>query len=56
MNPLILYIQNDLTIEFNFMVYNVNINPNLKTYDPNVGADGEIYLLCNKNTEPGHSN
>jgi hypothetical protein len=51
-----IYIQNPLTIEFNFMVYNVNINPNLKTYDPNVGPDGEIYLLCNKNTEPGHSN
>jgi hypothetical protein len=51
-----IYIQNDLIIEFNFMVYNVNINPNLKTYDPNVGPDGEIYLLCNKNTEPDHSN
>jgi len=51
-----IYLKDDLTIEFNFMVYNVNINPNLKTYDPNVGADGEIYLLCNKNTEPDHSN
>jgi hypothetical protein len=51
-----IYLKDDLTIEFNFMVYNVNINPNLKTYDPNVGPDGEIYLLCNKNTEPDHSN